>query len=506
MNRRAFLQGTLALAAAGILPRWLASARPQSQVAGLPNILVLVFDTFSAHHASFLGYPRDTTPHMARFAEQSHVYHRHYATGNFTSPGTASLLTGVYPWSHRAFHINGLMQEPYADQNLFQAIAGKPYERVAFTHNSLVMLLLDQMAQHIDQYVPTRDLTLFDEMLAERLFSNDFAAAFLAERLLLPKDERVQSASLFLSLFDRARRERIIQATRQEYAETFPRGTPRADRHMRYFILEDAINWLIRYTTQAANPYLLYAHLYPPHGPYNARHEFIDTFAQDGFVPQPKERSIYGSEREEAVQRSRRNYDEYLLYADAEFGRLMTQLEVQGVLDNTIVVVTSDHGELFERGISGHITPVLYEPVIRVPLLIHLPGQTERQDVMTPTSIIDIMPTLLHLTEQPLPAWLQGQVLPGMGGPLADRGRALYALEAKNNRKIGPFTEATLALIKDQYKLIHYFGYEAGESWYELFDLVADPEERTNLYQTDDPLASGLRQELLTQLEVINAG
>ena len=84
------------------------------------------------------------------------------------------------------------------------------------------------------------------------------------------------------------------------------------------------------------------------------------------------------------------------------------------------------------------------------------------------------------------------------------RGRAIYALEAKNNRKTGPLTEATLVLIKDQYKLIHYFGYEASEDWYELFDVVNDPEERTNLYQADDPLSTTLRQELLAQLDAIN--
>ena len=499
MNRRTFLQGTLALAAAGLLPRLLTAARPSQQATGLPNVLFLVFDTFSARHASFLGYPRATTPAMARFAEQCTVYHRHYATGNFTSPGTASLLTGVYPWTHRAFHINGVMQTEYAERNLFQAMSGLPYERVAFTHNSL-----DQMAAHIDQYVPARDLTLFDEMIADRLFSGDFAAAFLAERLILPKDERVQSTSLFLSLFDRARREQRIEATRQEYATDFPRGTPRADRHMRYFLLEDAINWLVRYSTTTTNPYLLYSHLYPPHGPYNTRQEYINAFKQDGFVPVPKDHSLFGTERQEQLDRNRQEYDEYLLYVDAEFDRLITQLETQGVLDNTIVIVTSDHGELFERGISGHITPVLYEPLLRVPLLIHLPGQKERHDIETPTSAVDLLPTLLHLAGQSRPDWCEGEILPGMGAGEPGRGRAIYALEAKNNRKTGPLTQATLALIKDQYKLIHYFGHEAGSDGYELFDVVADPEERTNLYQADEAISSGLRQELLAQLSAIN--
>jgi len=64
-----------------------------------PNVLVIVFDTLSAAHTSVDGYPRRTTPHLERFAERATVYHRHHSAGNFANPGTASLLTGAYPWS-----------------------------------------------------------------------------------------------------------------------------------------------------------------------------------------------------------------------------------------------------------------------------------------------------------------------------------------------------------------------------------------------------------------------
>ncbi|MCL4869016.1 MAG: sulfatase [Anaerolineae bacterium] len=507
MNRRDFLKGALALGMAGLLrPRLSAFSTPHTQSSDQPNIIILVFDTFSAYHTSIHGYSRDTTPHLSRFAQQAYVYHRHYSTGNFTPPGTGSLLTGVYPWEHRAFHINGTVIEPYLQQNLFTALAGTAHKRLAYTHNSLVMLLLDQMSSAIDQYVPTRDLTLFDDLLADRYFGHDFGNAFLGEKLILPKDERVLSSSLFLSLFDRWRRERRIEATRQAYAADFPRGTPRADRHTRYFLLEDAVNWIAGYSAQASDPYLLYAHLYPPHGPYNTRHEFVNVFAQDGYVPVAKERSLFASERDEVVARNRQQYDEFILYTDAEFGRLIAELEREGVLDNSIVLVTSDHGELFERGIFGHITPVLYEPLLRVPMLLHLPGQKERHDVTTPTSVVDILPSLLTLLNQPVPGWVRGRVLPGLSGSgdEGERGRAIYALEAKSSRKIGPLTEATLALIKGDYKLIHYFGYEESESWFELFDVTHDPEELQNLYAPENPVANELRVELLALLDQIN--
>ena len=74
-----------------------------------PNVIILVFDTLSARHLSLQGYQRLTTPNLIRFAEKATVYHRHYAAGNFTSPGTASLLTGMHPWTHRAFEQAGLI-------------------------------------------------------------------------------------------------------------------------------------------------------------------------------------------------------------------------------------------------------------------------------------------------------------------------------------------------------------------------------------------------------------
>src|SRR5919197_4136356 len=80
-----------------------------------PNIIILVFDSLSARHMSLYGYPRDTTPHLSQFAEHATVYHRHYSTGNFTSPGTASLLTGLYPWTHRAFDQAGLISKKMVD-------------------------------------------------------------------------------------------------------------------------------------------------------------------------------------------------------------------------------------------------------------------------------------------------------------------------------------------------------------------------------------------------------
>ena len=98
------------------------------------------------------------------------------------------------------------------------------------------------------------------------------------------------------------------------------------------------------------------------------------------------------------LNQARREYDEYVANVDAEFGRLYDYLQDTGILDTSYLIVTSDHGQLFERGVNGHVTPLLSEAIIHVPLIISAPGQADRQDIYSPTSCVDVVPTLLKMT------------------------------------------------------------------------------------------------------------
>ncbi len=108
ISRRDFLKTSAALVASATFAgasRILSSA--DSQAVTKPNILVFVFDAMSAQNLSLYGYGRRTTPNLEKFAERASVYHRHYSAGNFTTSGTASMLTGLYPWTHRAINYRG---------------------------------------------------------------------------------------------------------------------------------------------------------------------------------------------------------------------------------------------------------------------------------------------------------------------------------------------------------------------------------------------------------------
>jgi arylsulfatase A-like enzyme len=469
----------------------------------LPNILILVFDAFSAKHLSFFDYHRYTTPNLSKFANRATVFHRHYAGGNFTLPGTASLLTGVYPWSHRGLHLYGTLRSEYIDRNIFAAFA-EDYYITTYTHNALVMNLFNQFQRHLDQLIPLRNLAVRSEAVTDLLFPNDYATSFWAERVVRGTGLDMPS-SLFLSLFKIAKN--FSPDTPQDlvkiYNDLYPRGLPTHTIGF-YFLLEDAIDWIKTQVTSMPQPFLGYYHLLPPHEPYRTRREFIGLFS-DGWKPAKKPILRFSQGKLEGeLNVRRRNYDEYIAYVDAEFGRLYDHLDRSGILENTYVIVTSDHGQLFERGIHGHLTSTLYDPVIHIPLLISRPGKKERQDVFEPTSCVDLLPTLLHLAGKTVPDWCEGDLLPTFGKMSSDPDRMIFAVEAKSNPKMGPLEKYTIAMIESRYKLISYFGYGSRREAYELYDLHNDPEERQDLFETKQRVAAELKEKLAVKLSENN--
>ncbi|MGD2148903.1 MAG: sulfatase-like hydrolase/transferase [Anaerolineae bacterium] len=483
-------------------PRGWKGSRELSEDPPPASIIIVVFDALSARHLSLYGYGRETSPNLARFAERAVVYHAHRAAGNFTVPGVASLLTGTYPWKHRAFHYAGAVVREYEQRNLF-ALLGDAYHRVAYPHNLWTHLLLNQLRRDIDLYIDPKAFSVFDDMLYDRLIPSGANDGFRALDSLLFRDSTIPGSFVF-SLINRLKTYLWKEANLDDYQETYPRGLPSLGQTTDVlFLLEDVIDGILDVTSHLPQPFLEYYHLFPPHNPYRPRREFCDLF--DDVSPDVTKEEHFFSEgySEETLRQMRREYDQYVAHVDAAFGRLVDSMEATGILDNAYLIFTSDHGELFERGIWRHETPVLYEPVIHVPLVVSRPGQREREDVYEPTCCVDLVPTLLHIAGREVPSWCEGQVLPGLGGE-GDGERSVFSVEAKSNAAWRPISTGTVALIKGEHKLIHYFGYPGYEDEYELFDLTNDPEEMANLYRSKKPLADALRHELKRKMETVN--
>lgn len=460
---------------------------------GQPNVIIVVFDALSAYHMSLYGYSRETMPRLSRLAERAVVYYNHFAGGNFTVPGTASLLTGTYPWTHRAFRFSDGIAESVVPGNIFHAFDS--HYRIAYSHNPYVNRFLHQFAGDLTDHVPYEQLLLTSNGLIQSLFERDDDIANISWARTMSRDEGF-GYSLFLThLYEQLKNQKVAA-----YRPLFPRGLPTVNTD-NYFLLEQAVDWLGEELNRIPQPFLGYFHFMPPHDPYTTHRDFVGRFADDQFRYPAKPTDIFASERPaEFMLGKRREYDEFLLYLDREFGRFFDRLQSTGMLDNSWLVFTSDHGEMFERGIQGHITPSMYQPVIRIPLLIFPPGGQTRIDVHDVTSAVDVLPTLLHIAGQKGAAWSEGVVMPPFAPTAPDPGRSVYALQAYHNDPRSPLKQSTGMLVKGRYKLVYFSGYHKelggpGEL-IQLYDIQADPEELQDLSDS----RTAIKEELLGEL------
>lgn len=508
ITRRDLLKLLAGLPPGFLLSQFIQEPDFRSPLGNAQNVLIVLFDAFSAKHLLFNGYPRDTMPNLSRFLDRSVVYHNHYSGGNWTTPGTATLLTGTLPWTHRAFSHRDWILQDKVEYNIFNLFGG--YYRMAYSQNSIPNRFFDQFSDTIDLIKPQKDLFTVNNLSLDRLFPWDNDIASLSWDRIIKKGEKSYTYSpLFARLY-----EHYISGRAQVLLESFPRGIPHTGEDD-YFLMEDGIDWLSAQVETMPQPFLGYFHFLPPHRPYYTRRDFINAFKDDGvehYIEKPKHPLFSQGEADKPIsldfqKRQRQFYDEFILYVDEEFGRLYDFMGQRGLLENTWLVFTSDHGEMFERGIFGHRTPTLYEPVIQIPLVIFPPGQDERVDVFARTSSIDVLPTLLKVTEHPIPSWAEGIVLPPFNGPGADSDRSIFALEATHSEKLEPLSIATVMLVKGRFKMVHYFGYpELRDSapLFELFDLEEDPEELRNVYADHPTIAREFRQEIIEKIAEVD--
>ncbi len=161
--------------------------------------------------------------------------------------------------------------------------------------------------------------------------------------------------------------------------------------------MQRTLDWLAG--RERKRPFFAWVHLFEPHAPYAPPREFLEQAHGDAYLGE-------------------------VAAADHEFGRLLDALRASGELENTLLIVTADHGEsLGQHGEPTH-SIFCYEPTIRVPLLVHLPGGKRSGERDTSTvSLVDVMPTLLAAAQVPVPPGLDGRDL--LATPLDPR-RAVY--------------------------------------------------------------------------------
>jgi choline-sulfatase len=232
-----------------------------------------------------------------------------------------------------------------------------------------------------------------------------------------------------------------------------------------------ALKWLDR---RSAGKSFLFLHYYDPHMLYRAPEPFATCFAEHPYAGE-------------------------IAYVDYCIGQLLDRLKAKGLYDSSLIIVTSDHGEMLgEHGEDGH-GYFIYQPAIRVPLIVKLPGRTEARRISELVGIIDIVPTVCGLLDIPAPVQVQGidlaAAFDGRDIP-ADRSMFCESLWPTQYR-----ANSLLGLVDAQFKYIQ-------TTRPELYDLVADPGETDDLStqqpdrarQMQETLAGILRQSVNNKL------
>ena len=244
-------------------------------------------------------------------------------------------------------------------------------------------------------------------------------------------------------------------------------------------------------------PSFTFLQTYQVHFPYSPPEEYGNLFTRDGLNPSGREQLFHqGRHRHHPIL-----YDREIRYTDAQLERFLTDLEASGLLENTLVVILSDHGEaFFEHDYLGHGSE-LHRETVRVPLILMGPGIPEGLQVPQNVGLADVMPTVLEILGVPAPPDLMGRSLvPLMNDTPPDARwttRPVFseAWQTRGDTRDGrvEVKQPTLAVRRDQFKLIRTL-LEDGTR-HAFFDLAEDPREAHDLLASEAPLSEKQTQE-----------
>ncbi|HXW90960.1 MAG TPA: sulfatase, partial [Terriglobales bacterium] len=398
-------------------------------ISKLPDIYLITMDALRSEDMSLYGYNRPTTPNLERFARRASTFDFFFANSNFTTAATASIEDGKLPWTNRVFQLGGFLRGQNQRETLGAALQQRGYYTSVISANSLASPIQHRTLASYDavEYVPTRNgfrgfvrYSNFVGLNTLYTLSGTLLKGFAGVRLYLDAviwNDRFASPAE--PVFDQVRS--LVE---------------RAD---------------------IAQPRFVWAHVLPPHDPYLAPLPF-----RGSFLPSAKLTRVYGFlglHNDQlppgvSVEELRARYDEDIAYTDHVVGSFLDWLDQSGRLDRSIVIISSDHGESFEHGWFKHTGPYLFNGLIRVPLLIHLPGQKQGSRIALPAEQVDLLPTILDLIGSPAPSWSEGaSLVPGLQGkPLPDR--LLFSMNLEDNSSFEPVTRGTVAVIDDDFKYI----------------------------------------------------
>ncbi len=414
------------------------------------NIVLVVIDTLRADHLSCYGYFRETSPTIDRLAKEGVLFENSYAAGIATGPGFTSIITGLYPIRSK-YYIT-----PWNVPNTYQ----------------------------LDDNIP---------VLAEILW-----------------DHRYTTAAFDNLINFRSHPKHFVRG--YEYYV----NVTRTSKWLHHHIIGRELNArLIPWIKQHAyEKFFLFIHYWDPHMPYNMpvgfdrvfRHKkgdlsdlkVVKTEAGYDYVPGwGKADEIFEGDEEKSIDL----YDCEIFYVDHCLAQVINTLEDLRILDDTLIIITSDHGEqLGQHGLYGHAG--LHEAVIKIPLIIRYPPKVPKGvRVKEYAQQVDIVPTILDLAGIKVDYQFNGESLMKLinGGKIREYAvsetwgeRAIIDCDwklivhyPKELERPGPELKSIIELAKKK-----------GELGFELYNIRKDPAEVINLADTEQTILDNLLNKL----------
>jgi choline-sulfatase len=418
------------------------------------NVLILMSDEHNYRVSSVYGHPRVETPNMERLASAGVVYDAAYCPSPLCAPSRSSFLAGL------PVHQVQVYNNCRLDSLDLPSYGGVLREQGVHTVN----------IGKTDAYT-TSDRLGFSEVR-------------------LPGDRKVPGDINF------RRNPLSIREDGPERANGFG---PKADAFAKDIrVINEAVEWLTTDAPAIDVPWTLTVNVLAPHFPHFATPELWEKYEGAGDLP------AIGGDVESAnhphAQDLRRHFQTdtftedqgrglrqgYLAgvdFVDIQLGRLLDALDAAGLREDTIVVYTSDHGEMLGKfGMWWKCS--MYEDSLRVPLVASGPGFPRGGRNATPVTLLDLQATLFRATGADRPSHWWGEPLQDM--PFDDDDRAILAEYHGHGTRSGTFM-----LRKGNWKLLHH-----DAAPHQLFDLAADPDELVNLYREHPDIASSLETDL----------
>ena len=471
MTRRA----SLALALLALTPIALTPFACRRATPALPpNVLLVVWDTVRADHLGLYGHPRPTTPRLDAFAKEARVFDDCVAVGSTTVPSHASMFTGLLPVEHGLSN-----QAPHMDASfvtLAETLRDAGYRTYLFSANPQLQEATGltqgfDLAEypwspaHLQEAIrivrakldpEDRSNDLPEQLASQRLATSSLVAvAPLPEKALLRWLEREKGRPFFATL---------------NYMEAHQPLIPSRAARGRLMTPEQVTA------------------SYQVDRRWNALWDF--TLGLGTYTP-------------EEIELTRLTYDAALLELDDSFYGLLEALRARGELENTVVVLVSDHGEhLGEKHLLDHQFSV-YEPLMRVPLVVWYPPRVPAGREPAPVTHMDLFPTLLELAGVPIPTV---STAVSLLHPVSGRARlgaypaVMTAVLSQARKRFPefdpkPFERTLQAFYREPWKLI--VGSDGSRS---LYDLKSDPREERDLAPLQRDVVTSLVGDLTSLL------